>query len=131
MYTHIYPAKVIYIHNPKYFYLKTELWPDDLHYKINLNLALETELWDDWDVPEQKAKYIEFLIRTLRNKIVFVEVTAGNETNPKPVANMYIPTNSGRDVINSHAVMIYPHFLEQWKKGHEIVVDNLSSVYRM
>jgi hypothetical protein len=131
MYTHIYPAKVLYIHNPKYFYLKTEVWPDDLHYKTNLNLALETELWEDWDVPDRKAQYVEFLVKSLRNKIVFVEVTAGTEMNPKPIANMYIPTVKGKEQINSHAVMIYPHFLEHWKNGVNVVVDNLCVEYRM
>jgi hypothetical protein len=131
MYTHIYPAKVLYVHNPKYFQLKVAVWPNDLHFKTNLNIAVEDELWADWNDPDKKAEYIDVLVKSLRNKIVFVEVTAGDEVNPKPIANMYVPIETGNVTINSYPTLIYPHFLQQWKAGNLLHVVNLSSIYRM
>lgn len=131
MYTYLYPAKVLYIHNPKYFYLKVDVWPGDLHYKVNLNLSLEAELWAEWEDPEAKKSYLDFLVKALRNKVVFVSVSPGDRVNIKPQANLYVPSPNGNVVVNSHPCVIYPHFLEAWKAGDTPDVTDLSSVYRM
>ena len=131
MYTHIFPAKVLYIHNPKYFCFKVNVWPDALQYRLNLNLLIEDELWSDWADEDCKKDYIDFLVRSLRNRVVFLDVSGEDRVNVKPRANMYIPTADGMDIVDSHPTMIYPHFLEAWKKGQTPAVANLSSVYRM
>lgn len=130
MYTHMYPAKVLYIHNPKYFCFKVNVWPNDLQYRISLNLLVEENLWSDWDTDEEtKKEYIDFLVKSLRNRVVFIDVTAGDRVSNRPRVNMYIPCAEGTEIINSHPTMIYPHFLEEWKKGNPISVANLVSQY--
>ncbi len=130
MYTHLYPAKVLYIHNPKYFYFRVDVWPQDLSYKVNLNLSIEDGLWESWSDEDKKREYTNYLVNTFRNKVVFIDVPVNDPVGTKPLANMYVPCTEGNILINGHKTLIYPDFLKAWQSNQPVDIENLNSIYR-
>jgi hypothetical protein len=134
----VYPAKVLFCYNLKYFNLKFSMGLG-VSFRTNLNFQVETDMWEEWQTGSEEYRRLikNYIVKGIRNLVVQIQVIGllGREIGIMEIPLAGTP-DGDEETFHGSPLISYTDFLRegyenQWNIDRLQSFENLNLHYHL